>query len=219
MSALSTIGQRQQLLLKAIQRSEVGLTADALAKELMISRNAVIQHIASLEGNGLIENSSLSSTAGRPSRLYTLTDRGQELFPRHYALFSNLLVSWIRQKLGDKKLKTGLIDLGKQIAREYQGRVDSHRTLTNKVSEVTNIMQEFGYDAYLGKKTGSTSEIVASNCVFHKLAEEYQDICQLDLSLMSTLLDADIEHKSAWLKVGNVVDLRYRKPARQNKLS
>lgn len=202
MSALSTIGQRQQLLLKAIQRSEVGLTADALAKELLISRNAVIQHIASLEGNGLIENSSLSSTGGRPSRLYTLTDRGQELFPRHYALFSNLLVSWIRQKLGDKKLKSGLIDLGKQIAREYQGRVDSHSTLTNKVSEVTNIMQELGYDASLGKKTGNTSEIVASNCVFHKLAEEYQDICQLDLSLMSTLLNADIEHKECMVRGG-----------------
>ncbi len=202
MSALSTIGQRQQLLLTALQRSETGLTADVLAKELSISRNAVIQHIASLEGNGFIENSSLSSTGGRPSRLYTLTDRGQELFPRHYALFSNLLIDWIRQKLGDKKLKTGLIDLGKRVAKEYQGRVDTHSTLTNKVSEVANIMQELGYDAYASKKTGTSPEIVASNCIFHKLAEEYQDVCQLDLSLMSTLLDADIEHKECMVRGG-----------------
>lgn len=202
MSTLSTIGQRQQLLLKALQRSEAGLTVDALSKELSISRNAVIQHIASLEGKGLIVNSSLSSTGGRPSRLYTLTDRGQELFPRHYALFSNLLIHWIRQKLGDKKLKTGLIDLGKQVAKEYQGRVDTHSSLTNKVSEVANIMQELGYDAYPGKKAGSTSEIIASNCIFHKLAEEYQDVCQLDLSLMSTLLDADVEHKECMVRGG-----------------
>ena len=202
MSALSTIGQRQQLLLKAVLRSEAGLTVDEIAKVLSISRNAVNQHIASLEANGIIESVSLSDTGGRPSRLYTLTEKGQELFPRHYALFSNLLVRWVRQKMGDKKFKSCMSDLGQQVAAEFQNRVAAHKTLTKKIHEVSTIMLELGYDTNIDGSAAKNSEIIASNCVFHKLAEESTEVCELDMSLLSTLLDANIEHKECMVKGG-----------------
>ena len=202
MSALSTMGQRQQYLLQAVLRSEAGLTVDALAKELSISRNAVNQHIASLDANGLIETLTLSNTGGRPSRLYTLTEKGKELFPRHYALFSNLIVKWVRQNLGDKKLKSCMTDLGRQVAQEFQSRIDQHKSLSKKVNEVSTIMYELGYETKQDNDPSNNTEIIASNCVFHKLAEESQDVCELDLSLLSTLLNANVEHKECMVKGG-----------------
>ena len=202
MNNLSIFGQRQQFLLKALLHNRMGLTVDELTRELLISRNAVNQHLVSLENGGYVENSSLSSTRGRPSKIYTLTDNGLELFPKHYALFSNLLIRLIKQRLGDEEFKDCLIDMGEQLAHEFKGRVGENNSLVKKISEVTEIMYELGYEAQVKVNPDNSSDIVASNCVFHKLAEEYSDVCELDLSLMSVLLDAKVEHKECMVKGG-----------------
>ena len=202
MSTLATIGQRQQTLLKALLHHRKGLTVDELTQELGISRNAVNQHLASLEGNGFIETSSLSSTGGRPSRIYTLTPRGVELFPKHYALFSKLLIHWISQKFDDTEMKACLAELGEHVAQEFLSRVEKKNSLTEKINEVAIIMHELGYEAQVRKNSEDLSEIVASNCVFHKLAEECQNVCELDLALLSTLLDGKIEHKECMVRGG-----------------
>ena len=50
--------------------------------------------------------------------------------------------------------------------------------------------------------TTNEPEIVASNCVLHKLAEDSEDMCQLDLSLLSSLLDSEIEHRECMVRGG-----------------
>jgi len=202
MPALSALGQRQQFLLKALLHRRRGLTVDELSQELAISRNAVNQHLTSLEANGFIENSSLSSTGGRPSRVYTLTENGLELFPKHYALFSNLLIHWIRQKLGSKELKACLSDLGKQVAQEFVGRVQKNTAPAKKISEVATILHELGYEAQVELNPENSPEIIANNCVFHQLANECNEVCELDLTLLSELLNANIDHKECMAKGG-----------------
>lgn len=202
MSALSNIGQRQQLLLKALLHSPKGLTVDQLAQELSISRNAVHQHLASLEGQRYVENSLQSSTGGRPGRIYKLSAIGQELFPRHYSLFSRLLLQLVQQKLGDATLKECMSSLGEQLAFEYKARVQNKGSTADQVREVKLIMSELGYETHLGIDETNPLEIVASNCVFHQLAADCKEVCELDLSLMASLLDANIEHKECMVRGG-----------------
>jgi DeoR family suf operon transcriptional repressor len=202
MSALSNIGQRQQLLLKALLHSPKGLTVDQLAQELSISRNAVHQHLASLEGQRYIENSLQSSTGGRPGRIYKLSAIGQELFPRHYSLFSRLLLQLVQQKLGDATLKECMSSLGEQLASEYKTRVQNKGSTADQIREVKLIMSELGYETQLDADEANPLEIVASNCVFHQLAADCKEVCELDLSLMASLLDASIEHKECMVRGG-----------------
>jgi DeoR family transcriptional regulator, suf operon transcriptional repressor len=203
MSALITFGQRQQLLLKALLHKREGMTVDELSLQLEISRNAVNQHISSLENNGFLENSSMTSTGGRPSKIYTLTTNGLELFPKHYALFSNLLIHWIKDKIGQDELKSCLSELGKQVAQEFKVRVQEHKILPDKISEVAMIMHELGYEARVETPLKKNPEIIANNCVFHQLADECNEVCELDLTLLSTLLDTKIIHKECMVKGGS----------------
>ena len=202
MSALSNIGQRQQLLLKALLHSAKGLTVDQLAQELSISRNAVHQHLASLEGQHYVENSLQSSTGGRPGRIYKLSAIGQELFTRHYSLFSRLLLQLVQQKLGDETLKECMSSLGEQLASEYKARVRNKGSAADQIQEVKLIMYELGYETHIGMDEANPLEIVASNCVFHQLAENCKEVCELDLSLMASLLDANIDHKECMVRGG-----------------
>lgn len=217
MSALSTFGQRQKSLLSSLLHSQSGMTVDELSRALAISRNAVNQHLASLEGNGFIQSTMLSSTGGRPSKMYSLSDQGRELFPRHYDLFSNLLIRLLKEKIGQDTLKSYLSDLGGQLAAEFQGRMRDKANLEDKVAELANIMYELGYEAAAENRGNGSSEIVASNCVFHKLAEEYNDVCDLDLSLISSALGSSaignvtIDHSECMVKGGTCCRFVIRK--------
>jgi predicted ArsR family transcriptional regulator len=93
-----------------------------------------------------------------------------------------------------------LQEFGEQVAQEFSGRVEKHSAQTEKVSEVAAIMRELGYDTDVTLNNENYSEIIASNCVFHKLAEECHGVCTLDLSLLASLLNADIEHKKCIIK-------------------
>lgn len=203
MSALSTFGQTQQSLLTSLLRNREGLTVDRLTHELNISRNAVNQHLSSLDSSGFIANDMLTSTGGRPSKAYTLSAKGMELFPRHYALFSNLLIGWIRQKLNDAELKTCMAELGAQVAQQFSLRVQQHGSQSGKLVEIASIMQELGYDAHVENTADNKKEIIANNCVFHQLANECHDVCTLDISLMENLLDTKVTHKECMVKGGD----------------
>jgi len=202
MSALSTLGHTQQSLLHSLLNNRGGLTVEALTHELKISRNAVNQHLTSLDSNGFIDNSMLTSTGGRPSKTYALSSKGLELFPRHYSLFSNLLIQWIKLKLSDSDLKKCMTELGTQIAQDFKPRVDKHTNEIEKLNEVASIMQELGYESHIEENSDSDKDIVAYNCVFHQLASECDEVCTLDISLISNLLDAKVTHKECMVKGG-----------------
>ncbi len=202
MIALSNIGRRQQLLLRALLHNPSGLSIDQLAQELSISRNAVNQHLASLERHRYVESSLQSSTGGRPGRTYILTPFGLELFPRHYSLFSRLLLRLVQQKLGDESLKECMVDLGEQLSHEYKGRVQHKASMGERIDEVKRIMYELGYETQMDADQPNPMEIVASNCVFHELAKNCREVCELDISLISSLLGAEVEHKECMVRGG-----------------
>ncbi len=207
MSALETFGDRQQQLLRHLLYSEAGSTVDELSRALSISRNAVNQHIASLEGSGFISSTTQAQARGRPSNLYSLTLKGRELFPRHYDLFSSMLLRVVRHNMGDEKFRRTLDELGEELATGFRHRVQSKQGRLAQLKEIARILHELGYEARFSENGedsagNSSPEIIASNCVYHKLAEENPDVCQLDLSLMSRLLGEKIEHRECMVRGG-----------------
>ena len=60
------MGERQKQLLKLLRGSKPGLSVDELSKGLEITRNAVRQHLASLEAAGLIALGPTRPSGGGP---------------------------------------------------------------------------------------------------------------------------------------------------------
>ena len=76
---LNTMGERQKQLLKLLRANKLGLSVDELSKGLEITRNAVRQHLSSLEAAGLVTTGTTRpSGGGRPQQLYILTELGSE---------------------------------------------------------------------------------------------------------------------------------------------
>lgn len=203
MSALLFLGQSQQSLITALLRHRKGLTVDELSQLLSISRNAVNQHLSSLGNSGFIQSAMLNSTGGRPSKIYSLSPKGLELFHRRYSFIAKLLLSWVDKNLGEEELKTCLHSLGQHMAVEFEERVAKQVSPNDKLREVAAIMSELGYDASVKPGAGNQGEIIANNCIFYQLAEEHPKFCTLDMSFLTTLLKTDIQHKECIIRQGN----------------
>lgn len=208
--ALSQLGERQRQLLRLLLRNKQGMTADELARRLGVSRTAVHQHLAALGRDGQVQRSELAPTGGRPGHVYALTEQGIHLFPKQYSWFSNLMLESLEAKLGREGLIDFLRDLGRRTGADIRRRLESlpaHR----QVEELAAIMQELGYEAQTtAGPDGSLPIIDARNCVYHDLAMNHEEVCQLDLALMEEALGRPVEQSECMLRGGHACRFKFK---------
>lgn len=206
---LEMLGSRQKDLLVLLLKNKTGLTADEIAEQLGISRNAVRQHLTALENDRLLQRGETCATGGRPKQLYVLTDKGRECFPRHYSWFAELLVGSLVERAGSEGLSEQLSALGQQVGRQLT--VQYAHLLTPGVDRarvLAGLMDELGYVARSSRSEAGEPLIEADNCVFHALAERHPEVCAFDLALMGTFTGRDIEHQECMARDGKVCRFR-----------
>jgi predicted ArsR family transcriptional regulator len=204
---LEIMGVRQKELLKLLLKNKSGLTVDQLSAQLAITRNAVRQHLASLENDSLVEKGATRASGGRPEQLYVLTEKGNECFPRHYSWFAQLLVESVQQEKGPEALGERLTAMGEKVAQQLRAQYPNLKTREEKVQKLAEIMEQLGYSTM--HETSKAATIEADNCVFHTLALQNPAICQFDLALLSTFTDSKVDHQECMAKNGNVCRFKF----------
>lgn len=189
------IGGTQQALLRALLHNKDGLTVDALAQILRVSRNAVRQHLTSLERDGLAMKGRSQPTGGRPEQLYVLTSEGAERFPRQYSWFSEVLLEGLQAQTGEEGLRDKLDSLGRAVGESMKPRLRGEAGSAERTAAIADIMQELGYEAAAVGGQG-VQAIEARNCVFHKLASKCSQVCSFDLGLLAASSGCRVEHRS-----------------------
>jgi DeoR family suf operon transcriptional repressor len=196
------ISSRQQQILNLLLESKAGLCIDEIASALGISRNAVQQHLNKLERDGYVELGSLNKTAGRPVRSFVLTEAGFNSFPKQYAWFSELILSSLKEKMGHEAFLDYLRQLGLSLSQTLLPRFEG-LTMERKIEELIKVMDSLGFQTRSGEnEAGPQQSIEAFNCVYHDLANKHEEICEFDRTLISTLLDREIDHTECMSKGG-----------------
>ena len=204
---LDIMGARQKELLRLLLKKKAGMTADELCAGLNITRTAARQHLAALESDQLVAKGATRPSGGRPEQLYLLTDRGRELFPRHYSWFAEMLLDSIKASVGDEGLRNRLQTMGRQVADRLQGQY-ALASRQEKVEKLVEVMDQLGYTARSEVDADGMAVIEADNCIFHHLALSNPDVCQFDLALLSSFTSSDVEHQECMAKNGNVCRFR-----------
>lgn len=199
---MQALGERQQAILRLLQREKDGLTIEDLVARLAITRTAVRQHLAALERDGYVRKEGLRVTGGRPGLVYSLSPAGNELFPKQYSWFSALVLERLRGSMGADGLAAFMRELAAEVAAGLAPRLEG-KGPGERVEEVARIMNELGYDARVVEQDGLPC-IVASNCVYHHLAGEFREVCEFDLGLLESLTGARAGHPECMLRGGKV---------------
>jgi predicted ArsR family transcriptional regulator len=207
---LNTIGERQKQLLKLLRGTRPGMSVDELSKGLEITRNAVRQHLSSLEGAGLVTaGTTRPSGGGRPQQLYVLTELGQESFPRKYSWLAQLVLASVQREEGAENMGKRLSDIGADMARQIRSQYPELQTQQEKVAKLAEVMDQLGYSAKNATLPGGEAVIEADNCVFHQMAVKDLDICHLDKGLMETFTDSKVEQHECMARGGQLCRFRF----------
>jgi predicted ArsR family transcriptional regulator len=208
---INLFGLRQQQLLTLLLENKKGLTVEDLSKALGITDNAVRQHLTALERDGVVLKGETKSTGGRPEHLYGLTAVGEELFPRRYSWFAELLISSLLEEQGTEGLRKRLEGLGRAVGRQVATRLAGIKDKTQRVRTLSGILQELGYQSTsIDPSNEKLPTIEASNCVFHVLAQRYPEVCYFDLALMSEVVGSGVIHDECMVRGGKVCRFKFK---------
>jgi predicted ArsR family transcriptional regulator len=211
-NALAFAGPTQNRLLHIMMRHRQPASIDFLAGKLGITKTAVRQHITNLERDGYIERQNLSGSEGkaaqrgRPQYAYALSERGGELFTRHYALFSERLIVQMKAALGDDEFTIQMRSLGENLASELAGKMPANADLPTQIKALSTLMHELGYDSEIDQN----GDIIAHNCVYHDLANAHPQVCEVDLALMHKLAGVKPEHKACMVRGDSICRFSFK---------
>ncbi len=176
-----------------------GGTVDEIARGFGLARMTVRQHLAVLERDGLVHSREERRRTGRPHLLFSLSDSGQEKFPRRYDRLADLALQEVALLEADEiaglnpeeKKKLLLRKMADRVFHQHESKVRD-KPLTARVAMVAEILREEGGFAEWTAE-GAGFEIVDYNCVYRRVADSHRDVCDWHLHLLGKLLDRPVQ--------------------------
>jgi DeoR family suf operon transcriptional repressor len=176
-------------------------TVDDLSQELGLTAVTVRHHLDVLRGDGLIAPPVIHrrKTPGRPQYVYSLAERAGSIFPKRYEHLAQLMLEEVRACLPPNEVKQMMQRIGKRIAR--QANLPRQGSFEDRLSATVEFLNELGYMAHWERNDGGYL-LHAINCPYEKVSRQDQEICDIDLTLLTQLLGVSPE-RVAWMAQGD----------------
>jgi len=204
---LNDLGASQRELLQLLQRNKDGRGVDEIAEDLGLSPSTVRQHLASLEQSGYVMRAAPRKTAGRPGFVFALSPEGNELFPRKYSWFTSLILGSLAREQGADGLGRYLRATARALAASL--KLESHDAAPRlRLGALAETMNQLGYDAEMAEIDADRAEVRAYNCVYHHLAQDYPQLCEFDIELMTQVSGRHVEHVECMVRGGKCCRFR-----------
>jgi len=163
---------------------------DDLAAQLGLTDNAVRFHLVALGREGGVAKAGVKkgSGAGKPAILYSLTRAADEAFSRAYAPVLSACVEELRATMSASQLGAFLARVGKRLAGDKPGKIDS---LRKRVTGASDLLNSLGG---ITKVEGSneTYRIVGRACPLAAAVEADHCVCSVVTALVANVVDAEV---------------------------
>jgi DeoR family suf operon transcriptional repressor len=168
------------------------VTADSLASDLGITVGAVRQQLGPLGEAGLVAHRDERQGRGRPRRWYCLTPAAESLFPKRYGQLTNQLLGFIGES--DPDLVTVAFERRAEQRRDRAAARLAGRSFTERVRELTRILDEDGYLADCEEVADGSWLVTERNCAILDVARHHREACRSELAfLRAALPDATVD--------------------------
>lgn len=180
-------GQTKARIVAHLRRD--ALTVPELADRLGISGNAVRGHVASLERDGLVEAAGTDrETGGKPARRYRITEAGEELFPKAYAVVLSGLLSVLEERGGAEEVR----ELLRELASRAVPPAADGASLPVRVAHATRVVEELGGDLDVEERTDGWL-LSGRGCPLSAVVGEHPALCGLVQELIARAAGAPVE--------------------------
>jgi predicted ArsR family transcriptional regulator len=175
--------------------------AKDVAESLKIQVSAARKHLERLRELGLVNEEFQRAEIGRPKKLYALTEKGKELFPRQYDMLLNETLAQLAKEKSAEYPESIMNHIaGSIVKREGLGE----GTRGERTERLLKLLDGLGFQASL-KKNHDALVFVSSNCPLLKTAEAHQEIvCRgFHEELIRKTLGAPQVKRESWIIDGD----------------
>ena len=168
-------------------------TINELAEAVGINPISVRHHVTKLEAEGFVTSEEERHGVGRPRRIYFLTEEGMEQFPTRYLRLTIRLLEQLKETLPGPMVDTLFAQVANDLVEDYTSDLDLDGV---PMEERLDIVQD------LLKGEGFTMEwdlqedgyhIREVNCPYYHVGQNHPEVCAVDQTLISNMLDVPVE--------------------------
>lgn len=186
-----TISTREKILHTLLRRRLC--TINELAKEVKINPISVRHHITRLEADGLIGSNEERHGVGRPRRVYSLTKAGLERFPTRYLNLTIRLLQQLKENLPPEIVNKIFLEMAHDLANDYAQLIpDENLSMEKRLELVKEVLINEGFNVEWEQK-GDNYHIREVSCPYLHVGQTHPEVCCVDQTLISTLLNVPAE--------------------------
>ncbi len=194
MPSLITGRSTRMEVLELLRRKQAA-SAEAISAQLGITANAVRQHLINMEREGLVMSRPLHSKRGRPSLLFSLTDKADSAFPKRYGQLATMILN----ELGDMGGPELIDRVFERLADRYADGIENQLEGLSFDQKLERMVAWIGRAGTLAEKeeTPEGIKITIHNCPFRNTALKFPQVCTITPRLLVRLLDAQVSQSAS----------------------
>lgn len=179
-------------------KASPNITVEALAIAADVSPVTVRHHLNALQADGLIESESVRRKVGRPYYVYSLTERGQEQFPKRYVRLTSRLLDELKERLPKREMDSIFVSVVDAILEERRGEFE-HLSFEKRMDYLVDLLAEEGFLS-TWEETATGYKLVEYSCPYMSIGGEHSEVCTLDSRLIMGVLQLPVRQHSCMLE-------------------
>jgi len=179
-------GRSTRMEVLELLRRKGHASAETIAAELLVTPNAIRQHLTNLERDGFVVSSPEKSRRGRPYLLFSLTERADSVFPKRYGQLATMVL----QEVQDMGGLGALDEVFERMATRHAGAISRNLEGLEFDEKLKRVVAWIGRAGTLAEQTETPEgvKVTIHNCPFRNTALKFPQVCTITPHLMSQLL-------------------------------
>jgi len=188
----------RQVILEILRRRK-RVTIEELTRQLRLAPATVRRHLDILMRDAYVEVEQVRRETGRPHYVFSLSEAGEDLFPKHYVRLTNRVIDEI-VALSPEEIEgrsgADVVDLvfqkmAERMAQAYGPRITGG-TLDERLGQVVEALADEGI-VLEPRKTDEGYVLLGYGCPCRRVQDAHTQLCSHHRWLLSCLLHAEVE--------------------------
>ena len=164
-------------------------TVNELSEDLGLTDNAVRAHLATLERDGLVQQSGLRPGPRKPHYAYELTSDAEQLFPKSHGVILNQLLEVLEEQLPVEVAESLLREVGRRLAAQHAAPETAN--LEQRIEMAAGIFRDLGGLAKVEKQDGNLL-IRGGTCPLSAVSAHHPKVCRMAETLVEEIAQVPV---------------------------
>ncbi len=179
-------------------KSSQQVNVEGLAQVAEVSPVTVRHHLNALQADGLIESSSIRRKVGRPYYVYSLSEKGHEMFPKRYVRLTSRLLDELKTRLPEQEVQKVFESVVDSVVEERRGEYE-HLGFEDRLDYLVELLADEGFLASW-VNAGESYTLKEYSCPYISVGRDHGEICTIDKELIVSVMQSPVVQNQCMLE-------------------